>query len=71
VFGEPAAFVPDGVDLEEVMHVIEDFAAQIEAPVLTGLPCGHVKSHRPLPFGPEAVLDPVAGTLRFIEGLTV
>jgi muramoyltetrapeptide carboxypeptidase len=70
VFGRPAAFVPEGVDPADVDALLEEFASRLDIPVLSGLPCGHVEGHRPLPFGPRARLDPAEGTLAFLEDFT-
>jgi len=67
VFGEPAAFLPEGIGAEDISPVIEEFAEMVDFPVLTGLPCGHVSPNRTLPFGPVARLDPGAGALEYLE----
>lgn len=69
VFGELSSFAPQGTQPEEVAAVVEDFAARVGLPVLTGLPCGHVEPNFPLPLGIPAKLDPSGGTLEFLEAI--
>jgi muramoyltetrapeptide carboxypeptidase len=70
VFGEPDTFVPEWAEPGEAEAMLAGFAAELDIPVLTGLPCGHVEVNRPLPLGLNAKLDPMAGVLEFTEGLT-
>ena len=67
VFGELKAFLPEGIGVNDIAPVIEEFAEAVDLPVLTGLPCGHVTPNRTLPFGPIARLDPSNGSLEFLE----
>jgi muramoyltetrapeptide carboxypeptidase len=69
VFGDLAAFAPAGTDIADVEAVIEDFAARMNCPVVSGLPCGHTTPNRPLPFGPAARLDSARGELVFLEAM--
>lgn len=69
VFGEPDTFVPEWTEPGEVDELLAGFAAELEIPVLTGLPCGHVKINRPLPLGVKATLNPAAGVLEYVEAL--
>lgn len=67
VFGSPACFLAYPEDLAALEGLIADFAARMTVPVLTGLPCGHVDGHRPLPLGVAARLNPRAATLTYLE----
>lgn len=67
VFGVTGTFGTAETGEGEIDAVIEDFASRCTVPVLTGLPCGHGDTNRPLPFGPRARLDAAWGTLKFLE----
>ncbi len=70
LIGKPESFLPGDTDPEPLNAMLKTFAAELDVPVVTGMPCGHVEAHRPLPFGPLARLDPDGGTLEFIEDFT-
>ncbi|TAL18840.1 LD-carboxypeptidase [bacterium] len=67
VFGTPETFIPEGGSIEDLYSLLGEFAGKAGIPVLTGLPCGHVGTNRPLPFGPRAHLSPARGELAFLE----
>jgi muramoyltetrapeptide carboxypeptidase len=69
VFGQPATFLPEGADPAELTWLLSDVARRLPVPVLTGLPCGHVADHHPLPLGPRARLTPTTGELCLLEPL--
>ena len=53
--------VSDGVSVDDVLR---ERLGALPIPVAAGLPLGHVRDNRPIPFGRRVTLDAEFGSLR-------
>ncbi len=77
VFDRVAALVlgaftdaPPGRDGTTVEDAIASCVSDLEMPVLSGVPAGHIDDNYELPLGARVTVDAARGTLSFDEGLT-
>jgi muramoyltetrapeptide carboxypeptidase len=69
VIGDLVKCDPPGGEGPTALEVIAERAAQLQVPVVAGLPLGHGPRNRPLPHGARVTLEPAAGRLVFHDGV--
>lgn len=69
VVGDLIKCDPPGGEGPTALQVIAERAAQLNVPVVAGLPIGHGGRNRPVPHGARVTLEPMSGRLVFHDGV--